>query len=58
MKKTLGIILIIVGFCLALVIKIGPSKETGWLFSFGIWPPLIVAIVCLIPGYILYNKNR
>ncbi len=58
MKKTLGIIMIIIGFCLAVVVKIGPSKETSWLFSYGELLPLLIAGVILIPGWIMYNKNR
>ncbi|MGG7440403.1 hypothetical protein [Chryseobacterium arthrosphaerae] len=58
MKKTLGIILILLGFCLTVVIKIGPSKETSWLFGYGELPPMLLAAALLIPGLILYNKNR
>ncbi|MCS4304966.1 MULTISPECIES: hypothetical protein [unclassified Chryseobacterium] len=58
MKKTLGIIMIIIGFCLTVVVKIGPSKETSWLFRYGELPLLIIAAAIIIPGFILYNKNR
>ncbi|WP_312302475.1 hypothetical protein [Chryseobacterium sp.] len=58
MKKTLGIILILLGFCLTVVIKIGPSKETSWLFGYGDLPPMLLAVALIIPGLILYNKNR
>ncbi|WP_164464007.1 hypothetical protein [Chryseobacterium sp. G0186] len=58
MKKALGIILIIIGFCLVVVIKIGPSRETSWLFKYGEWVPMLIGAAILIPGWILYNKNR
>lgn len=58
MKKTLGIIMIVIGFCLAVVIKIGPSKETSWLFVYGELAPLLIAAAILIPGWIMYNKNK
>ncbi len=58
MKKTLGIILIIIGFCLVVVIKIGPSKETSWLFRYGELSPLLIAAAMTIPGMIIYNKNK
>ncbi|WP_157845073.1 hypothetical protein [Chryseobacterium indologenes] len=58
MKKALGIILIIIGFCLTVVVKIGPSKETSWLFGYGDLPPLLLAVAIIIPGLIMYNKNR
>lgn len=57
MKKAIGIILIIIGFSLAVIMKIGPTKETGFLFEYGIWPLIIVAALCLIPGLILYRKR-
>ncbi|MDR6920984.1 MULTISPECIES: hypothetical protein [Chryseobacterium] len=58
MKKTLGIILIIIGFCLTVIVKIGPSRETSWLFGYGELPPILLAAVMIIPGWIIYNKNR
>ncbi|MDR2235441.1 MAG: hypothetical protein LBE92_04915 [Chryseobacterium sp.] len=58
MKKTLGIILIIIGFCLTVVVKIGPSKETSWVFGYGDLPPMFLAAALIIPGLVLYNKNR
>ncbi|MFP3833416.1 DUF6903 family protein [Chryseobacterium sp. SIMBA_028] len=58
MKKTLGVILIILGFCLVMVIKIGPSRETSWLFKYGELAPMLMGVAILIPGLILYNKNR
>ncbi|WP_164976790.1 hypothetical protein [Chryseobacterium sp. CH21] len=58
MKKIVGIILIVIGFCLVVVIKIGPSRETSWLFKYGELPPILLGAVILIPGLILYNKNR
>ncbi|MEG0928543.1 MULTISPECIES: hypothetical protein [Chryseobacterium] len=58
MKKTLGIILVIIGFCLVVVIKIGPSKETSWLFKYGELAPMLAGAAILIPGFIMYNKNR
>ncbi|WP_165602287.1 hypothetical protein [Chryseobacterium artocarpi] len=58
MKKILGILLIIIGFCLVVVIKIGPSKETSWLFKYGELPPILAGAAILIPGMIMYNKNR
>lgn len=58
MKKTLGITMIIIGFCLAVVVKIGPSKETSWLFGYGELPPLLIAAAFVIPGWVMYNKNR
>ncbi|SDJ65500.1 hypothetical protein SAMN05421542_4042 [Chryseobacterium jejuense] len=58
MKKTLSIIMIIIGFCLVVIIKIGPSKETSWLFAYGDWVPMIVAAAIIIPGWIMYKKSR
>lgn len=58
MKKIVGIILILIGFCLVVVIKIGPSRETSWLFKYGELAPMLTAAAILIPGLILYNKNR
>jgi len=58
MKKALGIILIIIGFCLTVIVKIGPSKETSWLFGYGELPPILLAAAIIIPGWIIYNKNR
>ncbi|WP_165852290.1 hypothetical protein [Chryseobacterium pennae] len=58
MKKTLGIIMIIIGFCLTVIVKIGPSKETSWMFRYGELPLLLIAAAIIIPGFILYNKNR
>ncbi|MCP1300557.1 hypothetical protein NK356_15390 [Chryseobacterium sp. S0630] len=58
MKKILGIILIIIGFCLVVVIKIGPSRETSWLFKYGELIPILLGAAILIPGLVLYNKNR
>lgn len=58
MKKTLSIIMIIIGFCLVVVIKIGPSKETSWLFAYGDLVPMIVAAAIIIPGWIMYKKSR
>ncbi|UHO37501.1 hypothetical protein H5J24_17665 [Chryseobacterium capnotolerans] len=58
MKKTLGIIMIIIGFCLAVVVKIGPSKETSWLFGYGELLPLLIAAAFVVPGWVMYNKNR
>ena len=58
MKKTLSIIMIIVGFALTVVVKIGSSKETSWLFKYGELPPLLLAAAIIIPGWIMYNKSR
>lgn len=58
MKKAIGVVLILIGFGLAVITKIGPAKETAWMFSYGIWPLLIAAALFLIPGLILYNKGR
>ena len=58
MKKALGIILIIIGFCLTVIVKIGPSRETSWLFGYGELPPILLAAAIIIPGWIIYNKNR
>ncbi|WP_157859450.1 hypothetical protein [Chryseobacterium angstadtii] len=58
MKKTLGIILILIGFILVVILKMGPAKETNFLFLYGDWPLIGVALICLVPGLILYNKNR
>lgn len=58
MKKISGIILIILGFCITVVIKMGPSRETEWMFTYGIWLPIIIALALIIPGLIIYNKNR
>ncbi|MDQ1858532.1 MULTISPECIES: DUF6903 family protein [unclassified Chryseobacterium] len=58
MKKILGIILIMIAFCLVMVIKIGPSRETSWLFKYGELIPMLAGAAILIPGLVLYNKNR
>lgn len=58
MKRTIGVVLIFIGFALAVITKIGPSKETSWMFAYGIWPLLALASALLIPGFILYNKRR
>ncbi|MGU3373515.1 DUF6903 family protein [Chryseobacterium sp. M5A1_1a] len=57
MKKALGIILIILGFCLVMVIEIGSSRETSWLFKYGELLPMLVGVAIMIPGLILYNKK-
>lgn len=57
MKRAIGIILIIIGFSLAVIMKIGPAKETKFLFEYGIWPLIITALLCLIPGLTLYRKR-
>lgn len=57
MKRAIGIILIIIGFSLAVIMKIGPAKETKFLFVYGIWPLIITALLCLIPGLTLYRKR-
>ncbi|AIL46918.1 hypothetical protein BD94_3143 [Elizabethkingia anophelis NUHP1] len=31
MKKISGIILIIIGFCITVLVKVGPSEETKWV---------------------------
>ncbi|MBB6332833.1 peptidoglycan/LPS O-acetylase OafA/YrhL [Chryseobacterium sediminis] len=58
MKKIVGIILIIIGFCLVVVVKIGPSRETSWLFKYGELVPMLIGAAILIPGLVMYNKNR
>lgn len=58
MKKLTGIILILLGFALAFILKAGPAKETSWMYTYGDEPLIIAALVCLIPGLIIYNKNR
>lgn len=58
MKKAIGIILILIGVTLVFIIKAGPAKETGFLFTYGDWPLMLAALACLIPGLIIYNKNR
>lgn len=58
MKKALGILLIIIGFALAFIMKVGPAKETKILFEYGIWPLIIAALIFSISGLILYNKNK
>ncbi|MDX8572050.1 hypothetical protein OZ666_10190 [Elizabethkingia sp. HX QKY] len=58
MKKILGIILIIIGFCITVVVKIGPSEETKWVFTYGDFPLIIIALAIIVPGLIIYNKNR
>ncbi|GAA4181161.1 MULTISPECIES: hypothetical protein [Sphingobacterium] len=58
MKKALGIMLILIGFALVVILKIGISKETAWMFEYGNWPLIILALALLVPGLILYNKNR
>ncbi|MBA5792470.1 MULTISPECIES: hypothetical protein [unclassified Flavobacterium] len=58
MKKFLGIILIIIGCCLALILKLGPAKETKFLFEFGVWPLIIAALAVTGIGLVLYNKNK
>jgi hypothetical protein len=57
-KKIIGIILILIGFCLTVVVKIGPSKETSWLFRYGEVPPLLLAAALIIPGLVMYDRNR
>lgn len=54
----ISIIMIIIGFCLTVVVKIGPCKETSWLFGYGELPLLLIAAAIIIPGMVLYNKNR
>ncbi|CAM3942303.1 hypothetical protein OZ664_18220 [Elizabethkingia sp. HX WHF] len=56
--KILGIILIIIGFCITVVVKIGPSEETKWIFTYGDLLPMITALVLIVPGLIIYKKNR
>ncbi|MGG5210616.1 hypothetical protein ACQWU4_16950 [Chryseobacterium sp. MIQD13] len=58
MKKAMGVILIIIGSLLTFIMKLGPAKETVWLFTYGIWPLIIVAAILLITGLLLYNRNR
>lgn len=58
MQKIIGIVLILIGFVLVFIVKVGPEKETSLLFEYGIWPPLIGALLCLIPGLILYRSNN
>ncbi|CAI9679547.1 MULTISPECIES: hypothetical protein [Elizabethkingia] len=58
MKKISGIILIIIGFCITVLVKVGPSEETKWVFIYGDLPPIIIALAFIIPGLIIYNKNR
>lgn len=58
LKKNLGIALILVGFALVFVLKIGPSNETLWMFTYGDWPLIVLSLLCLIPGLSLYNKYR
>ncbi|MCL1666528.1 hypothetical protein M2T82_00475 [Elizabethkingia ursingii] len=58
MKKIFGIILIIIGFCITVVVKIGPSEETKWVFTYGDLLPMIIALAFIIPGLIIYKKNR
>ncbi|ULT25975.1 hypothetical protein KUH03_03080 [Sphingobacterium sp. E70] len=50
--------LILIGFALVVILKIGISKETAWMFEYGNWPLIILALALLVPGLILYNKNR
>lgn len=58
MKKLIGIILILIGFALVVIMKMGPAKETTFLFNYGIWPLIIGALVILVSGLLLYNKNK
>ncbi|UIR54475.1 hypothetical protein LZQ00_09340 [Sphingobacterium sp. SRCM116780] len=58
MKKAIGVILILIGVLLAIILKMGPAKETKFLFTYGDWPLIIGALAILIPGLIIYNKNR
>lgn len=58
MKKAIGIILIIIGVVLAIILKMGPAKETSFLFTYGEWPLIIGALAIIIPGLIIYNNNR
>lgn len=58
MKKTSGILLILIGFLMVVILKIGPAQETKFLFIFGEWPLIGGAFALLIPGIIIYNKNR
>ena len=50
MKKILGIILIIIGFCITVLVKIGPSEETKWVFTYGDLPPIIIALASYNSG--------
>lgn len=56
--KILGIILIIIGFCITVVVKIGPSEETKWIFTYGDLLPMITALVLIVPGLIIYKKKQ
>ncbi|UWX61780.1 hypothetical protein N0B40_05735 [Chryseobacterium oranimense] len=58
MKKVIGILFILIGALLAFIIKLGPAGETSWMFTYGIWPLIIVAAILLITGLSLYNRNR
>ncbi|UIR56694.1 hypothetical protein LZQ00_02495 [Sphingobacterium sp. SRCM116780] len=58
MKKTIGVFLILIGSCLAFIMKVGPAKETAWMFIYGIWPLILIAGILLITGLVLYNRNR
>ncbi|MCT3646428.1 hypothetical protein HZQ44_04610 [Elizabethkingia anophelis] len=58
MKKISGIILIIIGFCITVLVKVGPSEETKWVFTYGDLAPIIIALAFIIPGLMIYNKNR
>lgn len=58
MKKAVGIFLILIGVSLVFILKVGPSKETNFLFTYGDWPLIVGGLICLIPGLIIYNKNR
>ncbi|WP_165585237.1 hypothetical protein [Chryseobacterium soli] len=58
MKKAIGVILILIGVVLAIILKMGPAEETSFLFTYGEWPLIIGTLAILIPGLIIYNKNR
>lgn len=58
MKKLLGIILMIIGFALVVCLKMGPARETEFLFSYGEWPLIAAALVVLVSGIVIYNKNK
>ncbi|WP_300672433.1 hypothetical protein [Soonwooa sp.] len=58
MKKLLGIVLMIIGFALVVCLKMGPAQETEFLFSYGEWPLIAVALVVLVSGIVIYNKNK
>lgn len=48
----------LIGFVWVCILKVGPATETSFLFTYGDWPLIVAALAFLIPGIIIYNKNK